>query len=341
MFHDSFSVFTESGVNDNAATENVLVRALKHVLDDDSFKINTPSTIQARKSAESLLDWCLKNNMDDRFIDFTRQFTSSLKQVICSSATKVFTVNKEKLWKGFYQLRVSQDFVKQWTDFTADADEPVKPVLFQHLSDLIFRMLIEQHFKIVHLDQEEFSELTENESGALRYVAGYICRHLRKKIQRSRGDAKSKEEMMICLMQLVRNKETEEHGTDEEWTNLMDRGGLFHVKEITFQLFRAIEYQVRDGLKGLKRQSQQSKSELIKKVTGDDDVQFIWLMATAEFDIEDRDIHEALLQKIVELFVTVRGFSVASAWLEKFKQQIKKPTKRTKSLHREVHDAAH
>ena len=56
IFHDSFSVSTESGVNDNAATENVLVKALKHVLDDDSFKINTPSMIQARKSAESLLD---------------------------------------------------------------------------------------------------------------------------------------------------------------------------------------------------------------------------------------------------------------------------------------------
>ena len=31
-FHNSFPVFTESGVNDNAATENVLVKALKHVL---------------------------------------------------------------------------------------------------------------------------------------------------------------------------------------------------------------------------------------------------------------------------------------------------------------------
>jgi len=340
MLHNYFSVFTESSVNDNAATENVLVKALKHVLDDDSFQINTPSTIQARKSAESLLDWCLNNEMDDRFIDFTKQLTSSLKQMICSSATKVFTVNKEKLWKGFYQLRISQEFVKQWTDFVTVVDEPVKPVLFQHLSDLIFRMLIEQHFKIVHLDQEQCGELTENENAALRYVAGYICRHLRKKIQRSRGDAKSKEEMMMCLMQLVRNKETEEHRTDEDWTNLMDRGGLFHVKEITFQLFRAIEYQVREGLKGLKRESQHSKSELIKKVTGDD-VQFIWLMATAEFEIEDHGIHEALLQKIVELFVTVRGFSLASAWLEKFKQQIKKPTKRTKSLRREVHDSAH
>ena len=65
---------------------------------------------------------------------------------------------------------------------------------------------------------------------------------------------------------VVRNKETEEHGTDEDWTNLMDRGRLFHVKEMTFQLFQAIEYQVREGSKGLKRQSQHSKFELIKKV---------------------------------------------------------------------------
>ena len=141
---------------------------------------------------------------------------------------------------------------------------------------------------------------------------------------------------------MVWNKDTEEYGTDEDWTNLMDRGGLFHVKEITFQLFRAIEYQVQDSLiKGLKRQSQHSKSELIKKVTGDDDVQFIWLMATAEFEIEDHDIHETLLHRIIELFVTVRGFSLASVWLEKFKQQSKQPTKGTKSLRREVHDAAH
>ena len=42
-------------------------------------------------------------------------------------------------------------------------------------------MLIEQHFDIVHLDHGEFSELTENENAALRYVAGYICRHLWKK----------------------------------------------------------------------------------------------------------------------------------------------------------------
>jgi len=35
-------------------------------------------------------------------------------------------------------------------------------------------------------------------------------------------------------------------------------------------------------------------------------------MATAEFEIEDHGIHKVLLQKIVESFVTVRGFSLAS-----------------------------
>jgi len=37
-------------------------------------------------------------------------------------------------------------------------------------------------------------------------------------------------------------------------------------------------------------------------------------MATAEFEIKDHGIHEALLQKIVEPFVTVRGFSLASVY---------------------------
>ena len=56
-------------------------------------------------------------------------------------------------------------------------------------------------------------------------------------------------------------------------------------------------------------------------------------MATAEFEIEDHDIiHEALLQKIVELFVTVRGFSLASVWLEKFQAINQKAYKKNKKL---------
>ena len=39
--------------------------------------------------------------------------------------------------------------------------------------------------------------------------------------------------MVLCLMELVRSWDSaaEEQGTDEEWTDLIDRGGLWYVKE--------------------------------------------------------------------------------------------------------------
>jgi len=44
------------------------------------------------------------------------------------------------------------------------------------------------------------------------------------------------------------------------------------------------------------------------------------LIATADFKIDIREVHQEFLRKIVELYATVRGFSFASAWLEKYKQ---------------------
>ena len=37
--------------------------------------------------------------------------------------------------------------------------------------------------------------------------------------------------MVLCLMELVKDQDAEQAGTDEEWINLIDRGGLWHVKE--------------------------------------------------------------------------------------------------------------
>ena len=52
----------------------------------------------------------------------------------------------------------------------------------------------------------------------------------------------------------------------------------------------------------------------------------------------DGETHNALLKMIVELYVTIRGFSKANAWLEKYKQSTKTSTQRTKSLRIELYD---
>ena len=61
----------------------------------------------------------------------------------------------------------------------------------------------------MHLDQQVSSEdleLRESENGVLYYVAGYICRNLRIKLERESHEFK--EEMVLCLMELVKDRGT-------------------------------------------------------------------------------------------------------------------------------------
>ena len=69
----------------------------------------------------------------------------------------------------------------------------------------------------------------------------------------------------------------------------------------------------------------------------DDNVQFYWLIASADFEIDDAETKDLLLTKIVQLFLTVRGFSLAGVSMEIHKQSTKKGTQRAKSLRRDVY----
>ena len=138
-------------------------------------------------------------------------------------------------------------------------------------------------------------------------------------------------------MELVKDKDSS-YGNSEEWTVKVNRGGLCRIKEATFNVFLAIEEELKECLHTLN--GIPKKDEIIQRVTANDDVEFYWLIATADFEIDEREVHQEILSKIVELYVTVRGFSFASAWLEKYKQKTKKSTQRSKSLRRDLYDSS-
>ena len=56
--------------------------------------------------------------------------------------------------------------------------------------------------------------LTYNEVNALRYAEGYVCRHIRKKIEAS--NHLLKEEMTLCLMTMLNKKSDTTSGPCEE-----------------------------------------------------------------------------------------------------------------------------
>ena len=76
---------------------------------------------------------------------------------------------------------------------------------------------------------------------ALRYVAGYVCRKVQSKIAKSKIE--NREEMLLFCVELCGDEE-DDRGT-EEWTNRIDRGGLWHISDDVYVIFYILEEEIR------------------------------------------------------------------------------------------------
>lgn len=126
-----------------------------------------------------------------------------------------------------------------------------------------------------------------------------------------------------------------EDGGTETWTNLVDRGGLWHVSDETYSIFAAVEEEIRRHLaiNTVDKQQEGAKRELMDSVLRNEDILFQWCMLSS--DMED-DVASALLKQIVELYVTIRGFAFVSSCLELYKQKQKTTLQKKKALRREL-----
>ncbi len=68
-----------------------------------------------------------------------------------------------------------------------------------------------------------------------------------------------------------------------------------------------------------------------RAVAGDEDVQFYWTLLSV--DITDEIKATILLSEMIGLWVTIRGFSIAKAWLEKY---LPKKIGKTKGLRKDL-----
>ena len=117
------------------------------------------------------------------------------------------------------------------------------------------------------------------------------------------------------------------------WISTVNRGGLFEVNDMTFLLFREIEDNVRDKLKCRLQSSSSSNcqnEEIISSAIGDENIQFYWALLSTD----DEQDSMSLLRELIELWLTIRGHSIAGQWLEIYKNSQSKTTKKSKSLHK-------
>lgn len=84
----------------------------------------------------------------------------------------------------------------------------------------------------------------------------------------------------------------------------------------------------------IKANSTKGVEDIIDKVLEDDDVQFHWTLISQ--DIESDDEAQELLHEIIHLWINIRGFSIASVWIETYKQATKQTTQKSTGLRKHL-----
>ena len=123
---------------------------------------------------------------------------------------------------------------------------------------------------------------------------------------------------ILCLIELGGDELFEERGT-ETWTNMVDRGGLWHISDQTYSIFLIMEEVIRQHLtlSGISAQTENSRKSILDTILNNEDLMFDWDIIAAEMKEE---VSTAVLNKLIELYVTVRGFAFATSCLELYKQ---------------------
>lgn len=130
----------------------------------------------------------------------------------------------------------------------------------------------------------------------------------------------------IITLKGVRDYET------EEWTDLVDRGGLTHVDDMLFDMFVAMEMEIRRHI-GTSSETSSMRDRAIHGILNNDDVKFYWSMVASG---DWAETESTLLRMIVNHWVTIRGFSYTGAFMERYKQKNKKTVQKSKGLRKKL-----
>ena len=239
--------------------------------------------------------------------------------------------NREKMWNSYHILRQSEKYVKKWKKMVtmAGGESESSTMFIQYTGHQIMKGLVQARFPIYARDSSGGPPpLTYEEANGLRYAAGYIPRMLKKTLPKSSHPLK--DDIILCIYDLLDDGDGDEEDQEsEDWIKSVNRGGLTLVNNRTFDVFVAIEEEVRKVL----GRDMVLNDDVKAKIASSENVEFFWSLVCTDWDEESSGV---LLRMVVNQYVKMRGHSYASAWVEKFKAANKKTTQKSKGLRKQL-----
>ncbi|KAL5502932.1 hypothetical protein EMCRGX_G009790 [Ephydatia muelleri] len=142
---------------------------------------------------------------------------------------------------------------------------------------------------------------------------------------------KKKIELLNCIGDIMESHDSVQSDSNN-WIKLVDRGGLTFVNNQTFELFLAMEREVRSHLQDPGKPVN-FMSDIAPKVKNNEDVLFCWSGLSSSWDEESS---KTLFKMVVDLWLTICGYSNASAWIEKYKVSQMKSNQKSNSIRKQL-----
>ena len=316
----------------------VVRTAVSSLLEQKEYQVNTPRNITARETAKTLLEVTSANANLIIFDAFAQKLVDAIRGLFPARAAHLSDRVSGRMMTNFHAFR-TEKLGQLWHDLYSKLgwEDAQDPMLEQYASQVVFEKLISSHFGNMTAPKRSGSaiRLTPVEENILRYVSGYVPFKLMKRfeVQTSREAA----EYVECLSHMSVGGDITDFPTYAmKWLEQIDRGGLFHVNDKTFSLFRHIESKVRELLphtllaSAMPASESLSKEALLFQVVEDEDVQSHWSILSV--DIEEENNPDRLLRHIVDLWVTIRAHAFTSSWMEEFKLKKHKSSGKQKGI---------
>ena len=118
----------------------------------------------------------------------------------------------------------------------------------------------------------------------------------------------------------------------EDWTKLVDRGGLVHISDRTFLAFATMELDFHQCSTNM-LVSENLKDVALEKMLKNIDLLHIWDVISVNWGEAESTM---LLKLIVEHWIKIKGFSAASAFMENYKKRNKRTVQKSKALRKSL-----
>ncbi|VDI24256.1 Hypothetical predicted protein [Mytilus galloprovincialis] len=238
-------------------------------------------------------------------------FYDLFREIFNSNPNLSLNHDRELFFTKFHALRLSSSIDKGYTDhFSQNGFTPLDNKNFIQIVmlELINQLLSQQTIQEQKSSDINHSELSENDQNILYYICGYIIRACEKRYSKLKGDLRS---MKINCIEQVKSTSTTNSFVSKynKWTEKKDRGGLIMPSDNFYLLTREFETVVR---KHLGDQELNAKSLLHDKLKELIMESFMVKYYSEQIFVGiDYDDYVLILEDIIHLFLTIRGFSTA------------------------------